>query len=102
MLDLPAGTVTLQFADIEGSTRLIQRLGDRYAAVLAEYRRLLHDAVEARGVQELNTWGDAVFAAFSSLADAVATGVRAQQALAGHQWPEGTALRARIHRARLF
>ncbi len=54
---LPTGTVTFLFTDIEGSTRLLQHLGDRYADVLAEYRRLLRAAVQERGGQEVDTRG---------------------------------------------
>ena len=49
MVDLPRGTVTLLFTDIEGSTRLLRRLGDAYADVLAEHQRLLREAFAAHG-----------------------------------------------------
>ncbi len=66
MPSLPTGTVTFLFTDIEGSTTLLQRLGDRrYAEVLAEHRRLLrHAFVEGHG-QEVGTQGDAFLVAFS-------------------------------------
>ena len=51
MADLPAGTVTFLFTDIEGSTRLLQHLGDRFAKVLAEYRRLIRTAAYTKGVK---------------------------------------------------
>ncbi len=69
MPDLPTGTVTLLFTDIEGSTRLVQQLGERYAEVLAESRHLLrHLFVQYHG-QEVDTQGDAFFVAFARATD---------------------------------
>jgi len=63
--DLPTGTVTLLFTDVEGSTRLLRELGDvRYAAALEEHRRLVRGAVDAHGGVEVDTQGDAFFVAF--------------------------------------
>jgi class 3 adenylate cyclase len=59
MSSLPTGTVTFLFTDIEGSTRLIQYLGDRYAQVLTEYRRFLRHAFQERGGVTVDTQGDA-------------------------------------------
>src|SRR6266550_4020971 len=93
---LPTGTVSLLCTDIEGSTGLLQTLGERYAEALAEHRRLLRSAfAEHRGC-EVDTQGDAFFYAFSRAHDAVAGAVAAQRALAAHAWPEGLALRVRI------
>ncbi len=58
---LPTGTVTLLFTDIEGSTRLLQQLGDRYADILGDYRRLLRAIVQEKGGQEVDTQGDTFF-----------------------------------------
>jgi class 3 adenylate cyclase len=81
--ELPMGTVTLLFSDIEGSTRLLQELGDGYADVLAEHRRVLRDAFfRHRGV-EVDTQGDAFFVAFARATDAVAAARDAQTGLAG-------------------
>ena len=96
MPGLPTGTITFLFTDIEGSTRLVQQLGDRYAQVLAEYRRLLHTTIEGLGGHEINTWGDACFVVFWRAQDAVTTAIGVQHALAAHSWPEGTALRVRM------
>jgi class 3 adenylate cyclase len=90
------GTVTFLFTDIEGSTRLLERLGDRYADALAEHRRLIRDAFSARGGQEVDTQGDAFFFCFERARDAVAAAVAAQRALAGHEWPGGAELRVRM------
>ena len=97
MADLPAGTVTFLFTDIEGSTRLLADLGDRrYAEILAEYRRLLRTAFSEHAGQEVDTQGDAFFIAFRSGRDALLAAVAAQRALATHAWPNGVALRARM------
>jgi class 3 adenylate cyclase len=96
MSKLPAGTVTLVFTDIEGSTRLLQQLGDRYLQLLAEHRRLLRAAFTKHGGHEVSTEGDAFFVAFTRARDAVAAAAHAQQALASHPWPEGIRLSVRI------
>jgi predicted ATPase/class 3 adenylate cyclase len=94
---LPTGTVTFLFTDIEGSTALLQRLGDRlYAEVLAEHQRLLRDAFDRGNGQEIDTQGDAFLVVFSRARDAVETAVRAQRALAKHAWPGGSPLRVRM------
>src|SRR5439155_9044485 len=82
MRQLPTGTVTFLFTDIEGSTRLLQELGDRYADALAEHRRLLREAFVHHGGIEVDTQGDAFFVAFSRAKDALAAAMQAQQALA--------------------
>ena len=93
---LHGGTVTFLFTDIEGSTKLLERLGDRYAAALSEHRRLIREAFDARGGQEIDTQGDAFFFCFERARDAVAAAVAAQRALGAHEWPEGTELRVRM------
>jgi predicted ATPase/class 3 adenylate cyclase len=94
--DLPIGTVTLVFTDVEGSTSLLHALGDRYVDVLADHRRLLRDAFRARGGVEVDTQGDAFFYAFASAGDAVRAAADAQRALAGHAWPDGHEVRVRM------
>ena len=94
--ELPSGTVTFLFTDIEGSTRLLQSLGDGYADVLADHRRLLRDAFEQAGGHEVDTEGDAFFVAFTRAKDAIAAAVTVQRALAGHSWLGGDRLRVRI------
>jgi predicted ATPase len=85
MSDLPTGTVTLLFTDIEGSTRLLDELGDRYQHAFAEHQRALRGAFQDRGGFEVSTHGDAFFYAFERATDAVAAAVEGQQALAGGQ-----------------
>lgn len=97
MPNLPSGTVTFLFSDVEGSTELLKRLGDeRYAQVLAEHRRLLRATFAARDGQEIDTQGDAFFYSFPRARDAVAAAVEAQRALAAADWPDGIAVRIRI------
>jgi predicted ATPase/class 3 adenylate cyclase len=93
---LPAGTVTLLFSDIEGSTRLLERLGERYAEVLDEHRRVIRGAVAAHGGHELRTEGDAFFVVFARAGDAVRAAVAAQRELAASSSPDGVALRVRM------
>ena len=78
---LPTGTVTLLFTDIEGSTRLLDELGERYVDVLAEHHRLLREAFERHGGVEANTQGDGFFVVFSSATAAVAAAAEAQRSL---------------------
>jgi class 3 adenylate cyclase len=94
--DLPRGTVTFLFTDIEGSTDLVRALGGAYGDVRAEHGRLIEDACGAHGGHAMDTQGDAYFAAFDRAADAVATAVDVQRELAAVEWPEGTQLRVRI------
>ena len=81
--DLPSGTVTFLFTDIEGSTRLLHELGDGYADVLAEHRRVLREAFAEHGGVEVDTQGDAFFVAFARASDAVAGAQAAKDALQG-------------------
>jgi YVTN family beta-propeller protein len=97
LTDLPSGTVTFLFTDIEGSTRLLRALGrERYAQALADQERLLRTAFSRSGGREIDTQGDAFFVAFPSAAEAVSAAEAAQRALAGHSWPEGREVRVRM------
>jgi class 3 adenylate cyclase len=96
MATLPGGTVTFLFTDVEGSTRLLQELGDAYGDVVADHRRLLREAFGAAGGSEVDTQGDAFFYAFPRARDAVAGAVAGQRALAGHAWPGGADVRVRM------
>ncbi len=93
---LPTGTVTLLFTDIEESTYLLQQLGDRYAGVLAECRRLLRATFQEWNGHEVDTQGDSFFVAFARATDAVLAVVEAQRALAAHRWPGDIAVGVRM------
>ncbi len=81
MRELPSGTVTFLFTDIEGSTRLLHELGDAYADALAEHRRVLREAFARHDGVEVDTQGDAFFVAFARAADALAAAGEAQAGL---------------------
>ncbi len=93
---LPSGTVTFLFTDIEGSTRILRDLGDRYSDLIGQHHRLLREVwMRHRGVEVL-TEGDAFFVAFASAADAVAAAVDGQRALAGADWPTEDPIKVRM------
>jgi predicted ATPase/class 3 adenylate cyclase len=79
--DLPTGTVTLLFTDIEGSTKLLHELGECYGDALAEHRRVMRQAFARHGGIEVDTQGDAFFVAFPAAADAVLAAEEAQRDL---------------------
>jgi predicted ATPase/class 3 adenylate cyclase len=96
MAELPSGTVTFLFTDIEGSTRLLKQLGERYDAVLLAQQRILRDAFAAHRGREVDTQGDSSFVAFQRAQDAVAAAVQAQRELAAHPWPNGVQVKVRM------
>ncbi len=93
---LPKGTVTLLFADVEGSTRLLRALGDRFALVRSRARELVREAATRRDGYEVDWAGDGAFLSFARARDAIAAAVDLQRALAGEAWPEGANVRMRI------
>jgi predicted ATPase/class 3 adenylate cyclase len=96
MSELSVGGVTLLFTDVEGSTRLLQRVGDSYAELLEQHRALLRSAFRRWGGVEVDTEGDAFFVAFASAESAVAAGADLQRALAAHPWPDDAEIRVRV------
>ena len=96
MPQLPSGTVTFVFSDIEGSTTLLKQLGEGYDAVLSNHRRLMRETFTERGGVEIDTQGDAFFFAFPRARDAVEAAVDVQRAHAAHDWPEGCAVLVRM------
>ena len=95
-MELPSGTVTFLFTDIEGSTALVKRLGGAYSEVLAEHQRILREAFAAHGGHEVDTQGDSFFVAFRRAKDAVAAAADAQRDLAAHDWPDGAQVTVRM------
>ncbi len=96
MGEFRAETITMLFSDIEGSTALLRRLGDRYADALSAQRALLRTAFADCGGQEMGTEGDSFFVVFGSAAEAVRCCVAAQRALSGYDWPGGIPVRVRM------
>jgi len=97
MSQLPSGTVTFVFTDIEGSTRLLQELGDEtYGQVSGDHRRLVRETFGEHGGTEIDTQGDAFFFSFPRARDAVAAAVDAQRALHDHEWPGGREVLVRM------
>jgi predicted ATPase/class 3 adenylate cyclase len=96
MGELPTGTVTFLFTDIEGSTRLLKQLRERYVEAYAEHQRILRAAFDVHGGREVHTEGDAFFVAFIRAGDAIAAAVAAQRALASQRWHEGAEIRVRM------
>src|SRR3954467_10978264 len=95
--DLPSGTVTFLFSDMEGSTRLLKQLGrDRYGELLAAHNALLREAFTGNGGIEIDRQGDAFFFVFRSAGTAVAAAAAAQRAMLAHAWPDDTPVRVRI------
>jgi DNA-binding NarL/FixJ family response regulator/class 3 adenylate cyclase len=88
--------VTLLFTDIEGSTGLVERLGDGWLGVLHEHQRLIREAVAEGDGRELDCRGDELSVAFDDPAGAVEAAIRAQRALEAHDWPSGARVRVRM------
>jgi predicted ATPase/class 3 adenylate cyclase len=93
---LPTGTVTFLFTDIEGSTRLVQALGDGWVPVLEAHNRLIEQAIDRHDGVVVKTEGDSFFAVFPGAGDALRASLEAQQALMEHDWPSNGLVRARM------
>jgi class 3 adenylate cyclase len=96
MAELPSGTVTFLFTDIEGSTRLLTELGEAYERVLTEHRQVLEAVFGQAGGQVVDVQGDAFFVAFRRAKDAAAAAAAAQRALREHPWPADGEPRVRM------
>ena len=97
MRELPTGTVTFLFSDIEGSTRMLRELGpEAYGRLQDDHAAVMRAAIAAGDGVEIRTEGDAFFAAFPSATGALGAAVHAQRGLASHPWPDGSAIRVRI------
>ena len=93
---LPEGTITFLFTDIEGSTRMLQRLGDRYTDVLGTHARLLRDAAARHGGYEVDTYGDSFFITFTDAGEAISAAVDAQRSLLSFPWLHGSPVLVRM------
>jgi DNA-binding NarL/FixJ family response regulator/class 3 adenylate cyclase len=94
---LPTGTVTFLFADVEGSTRLARELGAEWQPVLSDLRRLLREAVATGSGHEVDSRGDELFAAFPDAPSAASAAVDAQRRISGHNWPTTVRVRIGLH-----
>ncbi len=94
---LPTGTVTFLFTDIEGSTELLQQVGDQaYRGILEQHHGLVREAFARCGGHEVGTQGDAFFVVFLDAGGALTAAVNVQRAVAAHAWPTGTQIRVRM------
>jgi len=93
---LPSGTVTLLFTDIEGSTHLLQQLGADYARLLQACRSLMRTLFHEFHGHEVDTQGDSFLVAFARATDAVTAAVIAQRSLSSQSWPQGVEVRVRM------
>src|SRR5581483_10755079 len=95
-MERSTGTVTFVFTDLEGSTALVKRLGDRYGEVLSQHRRIVRETFGGAGGTEIDTQGDAFFYAFPRAREAVTASVDVQRKHAEAEWPDGATVRVRI------
>ena len=93
---LPTGTVTFLFTDIEGSTRLVQDLGQVWVSLLETHNQLVGDSITSNGGVVVKTEGDSFFAVFPGAIDALKAALAAQHALMDHPWPADGVVRSRI------
>lgn len=94
---LPTGTVTFLFTDIEGSTELLQQVGDQaYRGILEQHHGLMREAFARCGGHEVGTQGDAFFVVFPDASGALTAAVSIQQAVAAHAWPTDVQIRVRM------
>jgi class 3 adenylate cyclase/streptogramin lyase len=96
MTELPTGTITFLFTDIEGSTRLLRKVPNRYAELMADHQRLVRRVFEEHEGREIDTQGDSFFVGFGRAWHAVLAAAEAQRALTRHAWPHGVDLRVRV------
>jgi class 3 adenylate cyclase len=96
MSALPSGTVTFVFSDVEGSTELLKRLGDGYAELIADHRKIVRETFGGHDGVEIDMQGDSFFFAFARARDAVVAAVDAQRAHEQHDWPGGERVRVRM------
>ena len=96
MSSLPTGTVTFLFADVEGSTKLVQNAGGSYAALIADVRRLLRAGIEDCGGTEVDATGDELSAVFGEVEPALRAALAGQERIRDHDWPDGLPVKVRM------
>jgi class 3 adenylate cyclase len=96
MTTLPSGTITFLFSDIEGSTRLLHRLRDRYGDLVAQHRHVMRGAATESGAVEIDAHGDAFFFSFTRARDAAVGALAAQRRIAAEAWPEQAEVKVRM------
>jgi class 3 adenylate cyclase len=94
--NLPVGTVTFMFTDIEGSTELLKQLGDQYAEMLEQQRRIMREASKRWDGTEVDTQGDSFFVSFPRATQAISAAVEIQRSIHEHSWPNDVELRLRM------
>jgi len=94
--DLPTGTVTFMFTDVEGSTRLAQELAAAWPPLLERHREIARAAWQANDGIEIGTEGDSFFVVFTMAGNAVSAAAAVQRGLAAEDWPDGAEIRVRI------
>jgi len=92
----PSGTITFLFSDIEQSTHLLEKLGDRYADALAQHHEILRASIQKWNGREVDTQGDSFFVTFTRALDAVQCAAEAQREIFTHTWHQGEHLRVRM------
>jgi WD40 repeat protein/class 3 adenylate cyclase len=92
----PAGTITFLFTDMEGSTRLIEKLDAQYPRMLREYQEILRASIQEWNGHEVDTQGDSFFVTFARASDAIQCAMEAQRAIAAHTWPQDEIVRVRM------
>jgi class 3 adenylate cyclase len=96
MSELPSGTVTFLFSDIEGSTRLLQQLGERWPELVSAHNAIMREAFAGAGGREVDRQGDAFFAVFPRARNALAAAATIQRDLAECEWPDDVDVRVRM------
>ncbi|HSM00979.1 MAG TPA: adenylate/guanylate cyclase domain-containing protein [Acidimicrobiia bacterium] len=94
--NLPTGTVTFFFSDLEGSTKLVQDLGDRWPALLERHDAIVRSAIEDNDGVEVRTIGDAFFVAFPVASQGVSAAAAVQRLMADEDWPDDRQIRVRV------
>jgi len=96
MGELPTGTVTFLFADVEGSTKLVQSIGSAYSGLIADVRRLLREEIATESGAEVDATGDELSAVFGEVEPALRSALAGQARIRDHGWPEDAVVKVRM------